>query len=107
MKRCSASELAHPLKAEAGEAGRRSPGVILPDGWLDIDVELDLVAVRILDVEAVGDGVIRGTDEAGTGGHQLVSGFDSMTLRIVGWLTRSSSRCAGRCAATSWTAVDT
>jgi len=39
-----------PKRARPGEDRRR---VILPDGWLDIDVELDLVAVRILDVDAV------------------------------------------------------
>jgi len=44
-----------PKRARPSEDRRR---VILPDGRLDIDVELDLVAIRILDIQTVGDGVM-------------------------------------------------
>jgi acyl-CoA thioester hydrolase len=57
-------------RARSSEDRRR---VILPDGRLDIDVELDLIAIRIFDVEAVGDDVIRRPDETGARGGQLVS----------------------------------
>ena len=48
----------------------------------DIDVELDLVPVRILDVQTVGDRVIRGTDEAGTRRHQLVSRLPQLRVGV-------------------------
>jgi acyl-CoA thioester hydrolase len=75
MKRSPRRELADrskPKRARPGEDRRR---VILPDRRLDIDVELDLVAIRILDVKAVGDDVIRRADETGTRRDQLVPGL--------------------------------
>jgi len=38
--------------------------MLIPDGGLDIDVQLDLVAIRILDVQAVGHAVVRRPDDS-------------------------------------------
>ena len=54
--------------------------VLLPDGRLDIDVELDLIAIRILDVQAMGDDVIRRSDQTGARGDQLVSGLAQLGI---------------------------
>jgi len=64
-----------PERARPSEDRRR---VILPDGRLDIDVELDLIAIRILDVETVGDGVVRRADEAGARRDQLIPGLPQL-----------------------------
>src|SRR5258708_1354579 len=76
-----------PKGARPSEDRRR---VILPGRRLDIDVELDLIAIRILDVEAMGDRVIRRTDEAGAGRLQLVSclpqlgvGFSDLESEVI------------------------
>ena len=67
MKRSTGRELADASKAKRARPSEDRRGVILPDGGLDIDVELDLVAIRILDVQAVGDDVIRRPDQTGPG----------------------------------------
>jgi len=77
MKRSPRRDLADSEPKRAGPSEDRR-GVILPDGRLDIDVELDLIAVRIFDVEAVGDGVIRRADQAGARRHQLVSSLPKL-----------------------------
>src|SRR5205823_13281059 len=76
-----------PERTGLGEDGRR---ILLPDRRLDVDVELDLVAVRILDVETVGDGVIGGPDEPSAGRYQLVAslaefgvGFSNLEAEMV------------------------
>src|SRR6202035_5501117 len=66
------------LEPQGARPSEDRRGVILPDGRLDIDVELDLIAVRIFDVEAVGDGVIRRADQAGARRHQLVSSLPKL-----------------------------
>ena len=42
-----------------------------PSFGLHVDVELELVAVGVLDVERVGDGVVRSTDDRDTCGFEL------------------------------------
>ena len=66
-----------PKRARPSKDRRR---VILPDGRLDIDVELDLIAVGILDVKAVGDRVIRRADQTGARGDQLISGLAQLVI---------------------------
>ena len=62
-----------------GEDGR---WILFPDGRLHVDIEFDLVAVGILDVETVGDGVIGGADESRPGGHQLVASLAEFGVRL-------------------------
>src|SRR6266849_9648475 len=58
-----------PKRARPGEDRGR---VVFPDRRLAVDVELDLIPIRILDVEAVGDRVVCRPHEAGARRHQLV-----------------------------------
>ena len=66
-----------PKRPRPSEDRRR---VILPDGRLDIDIELDLIAVGILDVKAVRDRVIRRSDQTAARGDQLVSGRAQLAI---------------------------
>ena len=66
-----------PKRARPSEDRRR---VILPDGRLDIDIELDLIAVGILDVKAVGDRVIRRSDQTGARADQPISGLAQLGI---------------------------